>query len=284
MKSYTKLIKITAFLLAPIFLNTGCISLSSVDAGVEGVMTYKPWIFGDGGVDADPIKAGAIWTVWSTSVTRYNVKPRKITEPFVDLTAKDNVAIDFNAYITFKLIEGLTPKLHEKSGSKWYTNKVKDVFRTAVRNEGRSYSSIDLRTNSVVLDNMQEKILSDMRAYVDKIELPVRVIKVVIGKVIPPDEVLAEAERTAAQKQREKTQTAKAKAELTRANAERNRALADKAFADQFNMTTAQFLENKKLDIMEKAVDTGKVTLIMNASEAKPIFNVGNKEQIAKVE
>jgi len=255
-------------------VNTACLSPSGVDAGEEGVLIYKPWIFGHGGVDSDPVKTGLTWTVWSTSVERYNIKPVKYTEKFVDLTALDNVAIDFNTYLTLKVQEGRSPLLHEKSGVQWYDNKVKDYFRTVVRNEGRTKTSIELRTKPEIISASQDMIKEIISVYIKDIGLPVDVVKVVIGKVIPPQGVLDEAERTAAQKQRVQTQIARTKAEDSRASAEKSKALADLAFAKEFNMTTDQFLRNKNLDIMEKAVDKGSVSLIMNASDAKPIFNV----------
>ena len=256
------------------FMNTACISPSGVDGGEEAVLTYKPWVFGHGGVDPKPIATGLTWTVWSTSVNRYNIKPRKVTEKFIDLTATDNVAIDFNSYLTLKIKKGMSPILHDKFGAEWYSNNVKDYYRTVVRNEGRTHSSIELRTNPKVIEAAQENIRVAMVKYLDRIQLPVDVVKSVIGKVIPPDEVLKEAERTAAQKQREKTQIARAKAELSRAQAETNKALADKSYSSEFRMSTDQFLRNKELDIMEKAVASGTTSLIMNASNSTPIFNV----------
>ena len=68
-------------------MNIGCISPSTVDAGEEGVLIYKPWIFGHGGVDKNPLTTGLTWTVWSTEVERYNIKPMKATEEFKDITA-----------------------------------------------------------------------------------------------------------------------------------------------------------------------------------------------------
>lgn len=228
---------------------TGC-SYSSVDGGVEAVMTYKPWIFGHGGVDQEPIKTGAVYTVWSTSVNRYNIKPVQYSESFVDLTASDNVAIDFNSYLTLQIIKGKSPILHEEFGAYWYENRIKEPYRTMVRNEGRTKSSIDMRTNVKAITDSQAKILAAVKAYIKAEGIPVIASKVVIGKVVPPQEVLDEAERTAAQKQREKTQHARAKAERSRINAEKQKALADQAYAKQFNMTTTQFLRNKELDII----------------------------------
>ena len=265
-----KLIIITAIIM---LTNTAC-TPSKVAGGEEAVMIKKPYIFGSGGVDSTPIKTGLTWTALSTEVVRYDIKPIKYKESFIDLTASDNVAIDFDSYLTLMVIAGETPKLHEFSGVNWYSNKVQDFYRQVVRNEFRTRSSIDLRTNPAVITETQTIIYSKLQAYINKIDLPVKVIKVVTGKVIPPNEVLKEAERTAAQKQKKQTQTTRAETELIRAIAEKNAALADKAYANEFNMTTDQFLRNKQLDIMLKAVETGEVSLIMNASNAQPIFQV----------
>jgi len=239
-------------------------------------LIYKPWIFGGGGVGDEPIQTGLTWTVWSTEVERYNLKPMKVAEAFVDLTATDNVAIDFNTYLTLQILEGKTPILHEKFGNSWYSNNIVDFFRTVVRNEGRTHSSIALRTKPGTIELAQSNIKAKVSEYIKKIEVPIRVVKVVIGKVVPPDEVLKEAERTAAQKQREQTEKSRANTELIRKHAEKNKALADKAYAKEFRMTTNQFLKNKELDIMEMAVKKGgeNMSLIMNASGATPIFSV----------
>lgn len=251
----------------------GC-SRSAVDAGEEGVMIKKPYIFGHGGVVSEPIKTGAVWTVWSTSVARYNIKPVKYKESFIDLTASDNVAIDFDVYLTLKIQDGKTPKLHELSGRDWFDNKIKDTFRGYVRNQARKRTSIELRTNEISINEIQDKIKILISNYIKKSNIPLDVIKVNIGKVIPPQEVLDEAAQTAAQKQRKQTQEQRKLAEDSRAAAEKASAIADKAYASQFRMTTAQFLKNKELDIMSKAVEKGQVSLIMNASNAQPMIRV----------
>jgi hypothetical protein len=70
------------------------------------------------------------------------------------------------------------------------------------------------------------------------------------------------------------TQEQREQAEIARFKAEQAAALADKGYADKFNMTTEQFLRNKELDIMGKAAEKGTVSLIMNASNAMPTFKV----------
>jgi len=254
---------------------TGCISPSTFSAGEEGVFIYKPWVFGHGSVDQTPAATGLVWTVWSTQVVRYNIKPVKITERFVDITASDNMAIDFNSYITLQIKQGKSPIVHEQFGENWYANNIKDYYRTLVRNEVRGHSSIKLRTDAATISTVQTNIHEEMVNYLKKIDLPAIIVKVVVGKVVPPDEVLAEAERTAAQKQRNATEIARAATELTRKQAETNKALADKAYVTEFGMTNTDFLRNKELDIMLQAINRTDtpVSLIMNASSAEPIFN-----------
>lgn len=254
----------------------GC-SRAKVEGGEEAVFTYQPiFPFSQDGVDKTPAGAGATWKVWTTKVHTYDIKPVRMKEHFKDLTASDNVAIDFDVYMTLQIQQGKTPVLHEKSGQQWYTNKISDKFRAVVRNQARTKSSIDLRTDENVINETQNTIHQLMTDYVNKIELPVNVIRVNIGKVIPPDEVLAEAAQTAAQKQRKQTQEQRKLAEDARAAAEKAAAIADKSYSNEFRMTTDQFLRNKELDVITKAIEKGSdVSLLMNASNATPITKLG---------
>lgn len=243
-------------------LASGC-SPSPIDAGEEGVVIKKPWIFGHGGVSEKPIETGLAWTAWSTEVKRYNVKPIKIGEAFVDLTASDNVAIDFDAYITIQIKSGETPFLHKEFGSMWYENNLKDVFRKLVRNEARTRTSIELRTNEKSIDSVQQNVLSLLRSYIEEVKLPIKITKVIVGKVVPPLEVLKEAERTASQKQRLKTQEMIQKSEVARKGAETARALADRAYMVKLGITGNQYIRLKELEIIEKKEN---VTVYMGVS------------------
>lgn len=265
----------TIFILLMAVMIAGC-SRAKVEGGEEAVFTYQPiFPFSQDGVDSKPAGAGATWKVWTTKVNKYDIKPVRYKANFIDLTASDNVAIDFDVYMTLQIHQGKSPLLHETSGVDWYRNKIEDKFRGVVRNEARTKTSIDLRTNEKVITETQDEIAKQMADYITSIELPVSVVRVNIGKVIPPNEVLAEAAQTAAQKQRKQTQEQRKLAEDARAAAETAAALADKAYASEFKMTTDQFLRNKELDIMAVAVDKGSVSLIMNASDAQPMMKVG---------
>lgn len=262
---------IIPILLASI-MSMGC-DMAVVDGGEEVVFVYQPvFPWSTEGVDMEPLTEGLAYTVWTTREAKYNVKPITYKESFIDLTSSDNVPIDFDSYLTLKIINGKSPLLHKDSGKEWYMNKVQDQYRMLTRNEARTRKADDLRRDEVTIVEAQNSVFDQLTKYIEKIELPVTVVRNNISKVIPPKEVLDESAKTAAQKQRVLTQTQREQAEISRLKAEQAAAIADKGYSDKFSMTTEQFLRNKELEIMSKAVETGNVSLIMNASDAQPIF------------
>lgn len=252
---------------------SGC-SYEAINAGQEGVVVKKPMFFGSSGVEPKGIQTGAIWVMPTTTVYRYDIKARKRTETFVDLTTSDNVAIDFDVFLTLRIHSGYAPILHERLGLKWYDQAIKDTFRAYVRNMARNHNSLDLRTSEKQITGAQEELKRKMNKYMDDNAFLIEVVKVNIGKVVPPEAVLAESARTAAQKQRKQTEIERKIAEDSRRAAEQAAAIADQAYSKEFDMTTEQFLRNKELDIFAIAVKEGQTTLILNAANAQPIMNV----------
>jgi len=261
-------------LLIPLMLMAlaGC-DTATVDGGEEVVFIYQPMFpWSTEGVDMEPLTECLAFTVWTTKEAKYNVKPVTIKESFIDLTSSDNVPIDFESYLTLKIINGKSPLLHKDSGKEWYSNKIRDQYRMLTRNEARTRKADDLRRDEKIIVKAQNNVYDALKLYIEKIGLPVIVVRNNISKVIPPQEVLDESARTAAQKQRVLTQKERENAENARLAAEQAAAVADKGYADKFHMTTEQFLRNKELDIMSKAAEKGTVNLIMNASNAMPTF------------
>lgn len=238
----------------------GCVSPSSIDAGEEGVLIYKPWIFGHGGVDPQPIVTGMTWTVWSTQVERVMVKPFNIDENFDDLITKDNNPVDFSVHMTFKHIEGKTPVLVEKFGlmkednpnAGWYPSKIKQPLRNDVREFVKDYSMFEISTNPAIANQLQTIVAKKVQQFIAKEGIPTTLVNVSVGKVMPPESVVQATLATAAQKQNVLTQEARVKAEQSREIAEKASARADKAYMQEMNMTPQQYLKNKELDIIAK--------------------------------
>ena len=255
-----KKISLLMILIVSVVLFSGCVSPSSVDAGEEGVLIYKPWLFGHGGVDSEPIKTGLTWTVWSTQVERVSIKPFNINENFDDLITNDNNPVDFSVHMTFKHIDGKTPVLIEKFGlsntkspdSGWYASKIQQPLRNDVREFVKDYTMFDISTNPSIANKLQSVVAAKVQEFIKTEGIPTTLVNVSVGKVMPPESVIAATLATAAQKQNVLTQEARVKAEQSREIAEKASASADKAYMQEMGMTPQQYLKNKELDIIAK--------------------------------
>lgn len=252
-----------------------------VDYAAEMVEIRQPLFFGKGGVNHKPYPTGRHF-IWHTSKkVHMNLKPFVHVENFVDINTEDNVPVDFKASFVFQQHQGKTPIIVEKFGTDWYKQKVKAKFRTLTRNEIRTRQSGDLRTDTSIIEDSQSNIAEEGQKFLDDIGLEVTLSQVQIDKINPPEEVLTEAARTAAQKQRKKTQYERQLAEEQREAAERAAAIADKAYMTEIGMTRDQYLSSRSLDlraqelnIIENAVKEGKVNLnwwISSGNQGGPV-------------
>lgn len=262
---------------------TGCFTPSTVDAGEEAVLITKPWFFGHGGVEKEPIKTGLTWTAFSTQVERVNVKPFSITEQFDDLITIDNNPVDFSINITFKHMEGKTPELVEKFGlpnvvsgavsGGWYGNKVREPFRNSVREFTKGKTMFEMTTSPTTITDMEKRVSEELRTFLKTEGIPTELVVVTIGKVMPPQAVLDATIQTGVQKQNVKTQEERVKAEQSRELAEKASANADKAYMSAINMSADQYLRMKELDNQKLAIEKGnQVSIIMGS--AQPMFNI----------
>lgn len=238
--------KILTLLLLP-FLFVSC---ETVPVGNVGVFVKKPFLLGSNGVDPQPAEAGRhYFAFWSTTLELYNIQPQSVTEKFDDLITKDNMPVDFAAYVQIQLIPEKVPMLHSKFGVNWYKNNLEKQFQEMVRNHAKNYEAFSLMSSPTVSDEMSRSIEKQVVEFVESIDLPVIVKNVSIGKVNPPDEVIKQVIETAAQEQKQKTEHQRANAELARAKAEKNKALADREYQKTFNMTTREYLALRGLEI-----------------------------------
>lgn len=257
------------------FTFTGCFSPSSVDAGEEGVMIKKPWVFGHGGVDKNPIKTGLVWTAWSTQVVRVDIKPFNITEPFDDLITIDNNPVDFTIHMTFKHIEGKTPELVENFGVKgWYTNKVQEPLRNSVREFTKTRTMFEMTTDPKVVSELEHRVAQEIREFLKNEKIPTELVLATIGKVMPPQAVVDATIQTGVQKQNVLTQVERVKAEQARELAEKASAMADKAYMSAINMNGDQYLRMKELDNQRRAIERGNPVSIIMGGTAQPMFSV----------
>lgn len=241
------------------------------DAGEEAVLIKKPWIFGSGGVVATPVETDLTWCFMSTSSETFNIKPVQMTETFDDVITSDNVPVDFKAYISLQIIKGETPILYENFGVEWYNNNVKEPFRTLLRNYSKQQKLFELTTDATVLSAGEVEVEAQIKDLIKRKNIPVKVIKVTIGKISPPADVTKETTKTAAEKQKTRTNIEREIAEKTRAGAEKQSAIADKAYQKEFGMSVDQYLEFKKLELGYAQLEVAK----LKGSNVSMIFNDG---------
>jgi len=249
----------------------------SVNGDEEAVLIAKPLIWGHGGVIDESVSSGTQWTALTTDEIIFKIVPTTHEEKFDDMMTDDNTPVDFSAYLKLCITKGQTPTLLKNFGKDWYENSLAPTFRALVRDKASGHKMFDLTSNREILSKIESDLFNKITKYCKDLGLPVTVMQVTIGKVTPPDDVLEETRRTAAQNQNKLTQDARSGAELARKQAEINKAIADKAYQSQMNMTTSEYLQLRQLEIEKEKVelvrDKQNVTIVMGQG-LTPTINV----------
>ena len=247
----------------------------------EAVLIKKPWFFGSGGVDGEPVSSGLTWTALSTKAVTFKIVPITYHETFDDMMTSDNTPVDFSVHVMIRIKSGMTPVLYEKFGEEWYTNSMAQQIKTTVRDKTSPHKMFDLTSNRDTLQKIETSIFKDIVAYCNKNEIPVEVMSVVVGKATPPPEVMEETRRTAAQNQSILTQRARAHSEAARKEAEINKAIADKAYKNEMGMNTNEYMQLRGLEIEKEKIELVRekqnVTIVMGQG-LSPMIDVSPKK------
>lgn len=254
-------------------------NLEQIDATTEGVVVQKPYIFGNDGVDMEPLYTGRHFIWPSEELVKYNAAPETVPEEFKDLPSSDNVQMDFRIHTVFELIKGSAPNTHDTVGHNWYSARIEEPYRTIIRDKVTRLTADTMRLNignklrdtEIEIQRNLEKLLADAG-------IKYRVVSVSIGGVTPPEEVLEEAAKTAAQVQRQKTEEQRNLAEITRKEAEESRALADNAYRNQMSLNPAQFVTMQGFEAYkyaaEKCSASQGCTMIVGEPGMSPVLSV----------
>lgn len=257
---------------------TSC-SFSKVDADEEGVMVMKPWFFGHGGVDNIPISTGNTWTAWTTEVVRFKITPVQYDEKFSDIMSSDNTPVDLTAHVLIQIEKGNTPILLKNFGENWYKNDIQKDLCNEVRNEISKYPMMELTCKRSIYDNASKQIEDILKAKVKNEKIPITIMKVIIDKASPNNEVVEEYNKTAAQIQAKQTQIAAAQMQEYRKTAEMKRAEADDAYRIKMGLTPDQYIKLRSVEIEKEKVDMIRnksnvsITMLMG-NDYTPIYNV----------
>lgn len=246
------------------------------DGDEEAVLIYKPMIFGHGGVDPKPVSSGATLCAFTTDNVVFKISPQTIVEEQENVITKDNTPVLVNSNLKLQVISGQTPTLYKKFGIKWFENSISPIFYASIRNKLSEYKMLELSNDRVILNKIEKELFQSLSDYVKKIGIPVNIMEVTLGRVVPPVEVLEETKKTAAQNQAILTQDSRAKMELSRKQADINKAIADLAYQNQMGMNTSEYLHMRTLEIEKEKVelikDNHNISIIFG--NANPVFPI----------
>ena len=247
------------------------------DADEEAVLIYKPWIWGHGGVDPEPIETGLAWCWFSTHSEIFKIVPVKHQVDMDDMFSDDNTPLDFHTMIKTQIIPGKSPILLKNYGKDWFDTNIYNYYCNLVRDHVSEHSPFDLMSNRSILNEIDAAVLKKMQKHIEELskekEFPVIIKEVTIGKALPNKEQLAEMNRTAQAVQAKQTQEREAEVQIAREKAEKQRAIADKAYQKEMGLSTDQFIALKAWDIIREKKGAN-IDVLFNADGTTKMWNV----------
>lgn len=263
------------------FLSAMVTACSTVqpDAGHEAVLVRKPLIFGSGGVDDTPVKAGLKYVAFTTSGVDVNMQPSRIDVEFTDLMTSDGVPIDFHAVLTVQVTDSV--KLVRDFGADMaadgtpgvWTRNLDQPFRTAVRDAVKAHGMNEMAIQATAADEVDRVVTDHLLTIVKETGVPVKILDVSLGRANPPDAILHQRVETAAQEQRINTEKQKKLAEDQRKLAEESRAAADQAYNQKMGLNTEQYVALQAIQMQREVCGKGTCTFIYGAN-ATPMLNL----------
>jgi len=199
------------------------------------VLIYKPWVFGHGGVEPQPVKTGRTYVAMST----------------------ESVLVSVHGPFRRPDVEG------RRAARLRYPANVEAEFRNRVRQEVRTHGMNETTIDSTAIDAIDAAITEAMTAYVKTAGLPIELIDITVGKANPPDSVKHQRIETAQQEQRIQTERQRKLAEDVRRAAEEARASADNAYRQSLQLSPDQFLQLESIKMQREVCAGGKCTYLL---------------------
>lgn len=246
-----------------IVLLGGC-GWASPDAGTEAVLIEKPWFFGHGGVDSEPIRAGRTLIAATTEAVYVDMRPHQFTMRFDDFMSKDGVPLDFDAVLRLQVMDSV--ELIRRFGENWYQNNVAAEFTNRVRQAVRKHGMNEMAISTDAIEAVDNEITKGMEQYLVESKVPVRLIQVTVGRANPPDSIKDQRIATASQQQRQNTERERKLAEDQRKDAETSRALADNAYRNAMSLTAEQFVRLENIKMQREVCQAQQCTFIIGES------------------
>lgn len=255
-----------------LFSMTGC-TVVHPGVGQQAVLVEKPLLFGHGGIDSTPVSTGQTYAAISTGVIYVDVQPHQYEQDFHDLMTSDGVPIEFDETVVLQVTDPVD--LIKNFGENWYQNNVDKEVANLVRQEVRQHGMNETAISTTAVDQIDAHVNTGLSQYLDQKHIPVKLIRVTVGRVVPPDAVKHQRVETATQEQRVQTENQRTLAENARKSAEGARAQADNAYRNDMGMNPQQFIELENIKMHETVCTHGEThcTFILNGSSSTPILD-----------
>lgn len=246
----------------------GC-SAVKVDAGQEAVLIQKPMFFGSGGVVDTPVRTGRTYVAPTTDWVIVDKRPIQQKVEFADLMSSNGIPLDFDSTLAFQITDSV--RLIRDFGPNWYANNLESQYSTFVRQAVRKYdmnSIVMNANNSNAVEKIDAEVTARLGQYIAQAKLPIRLLRVTVGRANPPSEILTQRIKTAEQEQRIQTETQTKLAEEQRKGAEAARAEADAAYQTKMSLNSEQYVELQRIGMLKEVCGNKNCTFITGGNGA----------------
>lgn len=258
----------------------GC-STAAPDAGHQVVWVEKPIFAGHGGVDPNPVTTGQEYGAISSTPVDVEMRPERVDMEFDDMMTKSGVPVSFHVLFVFQVTDsvklvsgyGVDAGTGEAKGA-W--NRVMDSqINQLVRDAVKAYEMQDIAISQTAVDAVSRQITEGTYKIVGTTGLPIRLLSVNVGRILPPDAIKNQRIETAAQEQRAITMQQMKLAEDQRKAAEQSRASADNAYRQEMQLSPEQFIQLETIKMQDDVCKSGnaKCTFIVNGSKSTPLLD-----------
>lgn len=259
-------------------ISVGC-SAAQPDAGHEAIWVKKPFIFGHGGVDPEPVKTGLEFGAPTSAAIDVDMLPQRVDMEFDDMMTKSGVPVNFHIVATMRITDSV--KLVKMFGAdrdthgNWgfWNRNLDQPIRTVVRDSVKKHEMQAMAISQTAADAVGVEVKLEAEKIIQQMGIPVLLTALNVGRVNPPDAIKNQRIATAEQEQRVITEKQRKLAEDQRKAAELARAEADNAYNERMRLSPEQFVRIKQIDMMHEVCGKGGCTFLIGGG-VSPVYDM----------
>ena len=153
-------------------------------------------------------------------------------------------------------------------GTNWFQNNLESVIRNRVRQAVRKHGMNEVAIDATAIDAIDAEVNAAIVEYISKTRIPVKLVRMTVGKANPPDAIKDQRVSTAREEQRQKTEVMTQAAEVARKQAEMARAEADNAYRSQMSLSPEQFVDLERIKMQRDVCANGGCTFVVGNASA----------------